>query len=1135
MTRRTRLRKAGRIAGYAVAGLVVLALVTVVVAPIYFQGPRFGRLVDSMLPKMQGQVHVGAGHWNWSTVIALVRGRPAPLELEDLTIIDPEGTEVLHVEKVSARIEVHRDPTRIIVHDLIVTDARWRFARMAKKNKVGFLAAFDSIPRPGKRKPSKPTSSSLEITGARLEGVEATFGFPNWGLLLRDAHGVGALALKGSSFTFDVTGVAVRGGGRLRILGEKSGIVLPIDRGHIDRVATTADDPDSIQLDASGVAVGASRITGKGKFTGIYGVTPASKHGGIEYEAHIENAADAANAIAAHRGLGGKVRFGGANADVRMRFKNPFDWVSIDAEARGFAVKSGDIDVRKVGFHLAAEPIQGRIRVERLSLASPDGGRLEAEATLDRLKVEATVNATRFGARTLMPSALRPFASGTLDGQLQARADLLAGDAELVRSTLIVTRDENEKGPRTVALLAGRSSRAPPGATVVRLAGARLVDGVLRLPRLTLSMWGGRLGAEGRVALWDPGERRWMSPPALDLTLTGDRLQIERLIESNFAGGSLTVAARVRGPADDLALDIAFAETSALTVLGERVRLPARASLRVNDGGLSIDTLPLGGPGLSALIVAGRIARSGRLALDVGIRQFPIDHIPGILGTKLPVDGEISGSVRIVGEPRVPALSGDLMFQDIRYGGHALGGGTVKIVPQAKGAVRAHGKLVDTIAVDARLAPKRSGFEGDVTLTLAKVPIEPFLPRLPAKLSARGVASGTAIARVAPHQPATAEGRLTELTLSLTSPPAPGRPSGTFEVRAENEIVVRARADEGLTLGAARLRSSFGVVEVAGESRGDKLRASLRGRLELGGLASFARPWVDRIAGAIDIDLAGSGHGALDDFALNGDIVVAAPVTLKPAKMSIEASVPSGRLRLANNVLATTSTLPVVVRAERFPTAAVSKLDASARISGRLDGGGAHPKFVARIAVDSVDVQVPLVGRKPIRSAGGEIDLAGDLATGKVEITRIDLPIAAEAEAMTLKPGATVDRASVALRVRGNMRQLVLAGDVDVLSAHVRTDALGSSSSSKGAGGASGSGKKGGPLADHPELEAMRLDVRVRAQGGAIKVDIDNFPDLSIDADLRVTGTVKKPSIAGSPKGANFWSSFVLAIAKLFS
>ena len=818
---------------------------------------------------------------------------------------------------------------------------------------------------------------------------------------------------------------------------------------------------------------------------------------------------------------------------MRLRFTQPFNRIAIDAEARGLDFKSGDFDVRKLAFHVAAEPVQGRIRIDRLSLASPEGGRLEAEATLDRLQAEAKVDATRFPARALLPPVLRPFAGGTLDGQLHVRADLMGGDAELVRSTVVVNREDAEKGPRTIALLAGRSARAPPGAMVVRLAGARLVDGVLRLPRVALSMWGGSLSAEGRIGLWDPAERRWLTPPRLDLTLTGDRIQIERLVSSNFAGGVLTATAHVRGTVDDISLEIAFGKTSALTVLGERVRLPATATLRVDDRGVAMDALPLGGPGSSALIVAGRIARSGRLALDVGIRQFPIAHLPGILGTTLPVAGDISGSVRVVGEPRTPALSGDLTLADISYGGRGLGGGTLKIVPQAKGAVRVHGQLVDTIAVDARLAPKPSGLEGDVALTLAKLPIEPFLPPLPGKLVARGVVSGSAVARVAPDRPATAEGRLSELALSLSSPAAPGRPAGTIDVRAENEIVMRARAGEGLTLGAARLRGSFGVLELAGESRGDQLHASLRGRVELGGLAAFARPWVDRIAGAVDVDLSATAHGAMDDFSLSGDIAIAAPVSLKPASLSVEASLPSGRLRIAKNVLQTASPVPVVVRGERFPAAAVRKLEANARISGRLDAAGAHPTVVARIALDRLEVQIPLVGRKPLRSDGGEIDIAGESTTGKLNVTRIDLPVAAEAEALAASAGVTVDRAAVALRVKGSAKQLLLTGDVDLVSAHVRADAL---KGAAGGGGSSGKGKgKPGPLAGHPEIEAMRLDVRVRSDGGAVHVDVNNFPDLRVDVDLHVTGTAKKPSISGNPRGANVWSSFVLALAKLFS
>src|SRR5262245_9778879 len=102
MTRRTRLRKAGRIAGYAGAGLIALAVVLSVGAPIYFRGERFGQLVEGMLPKMRGQIHVGGGRWSWGTVVALLRSRPAPFEIDDLTNIDPEGTEVLHTEKVTA-------------------------------------------------------------------------------------------------------------------------------------------------------------------------------------------------------------------------------------------------------------------------------------------------------------------------------------------------------------------------------------------------------------------------------------------------------------------------------------------------------------------------------------------------------------------------------------------------------------------------------------------------------------------------------------------------------------------------------------------------------------------------------------------------------------------------------------------------------------------------------------------------------------------------------------------------------------------------------------------------------------------------------------------------------------------------
>ena len=1130
MTRRPRLRKAARIAGYAGAGLVLLAAVIAVGAPIYFRGERFGQLVERMLPDWRGRVHVGGGHWNWGTVISLARGRPAAIAFEDVTITDPEGTEVLHIERVSARIEAHRQPTRIIIHDLDIKDARWRYARMKGENKIGFVAAFESIPRKVRKKPSKPSRAEFSIASARLDGIEATFDDRTWGLVLRDVHGTATLAVKPKLFTFEVKDADVRGPSRLRILGEKSGIVLPIDRGRIDRVGTTADDPDSIHLDASGIAIGRSRIAGKGRFTGIYGLTPASKESGIDLDARIEDAADTLNAIAAHRGLGKRLRAGGKDAQVRLRFAQPFDRIAIEAEASGLDFASREINARDIGFHLTTEPNAGLFRLDRLSLASPEGGRLEASAALERLQLEAKLDFKRFAARQVLPPSLRPAARALVDGVFQVRADLMSGDAELVRSTLVVSLGED--GKDAVALFAGTPARPPPGATLVRLAGVKARDGVLRLPRVDLAMWGGSFAAEGRIAVWDRDERSWLAAPRLDLTLQAKGIQIDRLIGSRFAGGALTFRAHVRGTTDDVALDVEFSEASAFTVLGERVRLPARATLRVADSTIMLADFPLGGPGESMLICAGKIGLSGRLALDVGVRRFPIGRLPGIVGTTLPVAGSVSGAVRIVGEPRLPALSGEVTLADVSYGGRALGGGTIKLTPEAKGAVRARGWLINTIAVDGRLAPRPSGLEGDVTLTLAKVPIEPFLPPLPGKLVPRGIVSGTAIARIAPGKPATAEGRLSELAVSLSSPPVRGKPAGAIDVRAENEIVLRARAGEGLTLGPARLRSNAGVIELSGESRGDDVHAALRGRVELAGLAAFARPWLDTLAGSLDIDITAAGRGGLDDVLVSGDVAIVAPVAVKLASLPVEASLPAGRLRVVKNVVET-SALPVVVRAERFPVAAVRKVEANVRVSGRLDGTSARGKFSGHVALDRVDVFVPLVGKKPIHSAGGLIDITGEIATGKVDVTRMDVAFATEAEALAATAGATVDRAIVALRVRGNSRQLSLTGDVDVVSAHVKASAL------KGGGGKGGGGKGGGasksPLAGHPEIEAMGIDVNVRSRGGAIHVDVNNLPDLRLDVDMHVGGTVKKPSISGTQHGANVWTSFVLTLARLFS
>ena len=47
-------------------------------------------------------------------------------------------------------------------------------------------------------------------------------------------------------------------------------------------------------------------------------------------------------------------------------------------------------------------------------------------------------------------------------------------------------------------------------------------------------------------------------------------------------------------------------------------------------------------------------------------------------------------------------------------------------------------------------------------------------------------------------------------------------------------------------------------------------------------------------------------------------------------------------------------------------------------------------------------------------------------------------------------------------------------------------------------------------------------------------VDVPHAPDLRVDVDMHVGGTIKHPVVSGEPRGANVYSSFVLGLRRLF-
>ena len=155
--------------------------------------------------------------------------------------------------------------------------------------------------------------------------------------------------------------------------------VLPLDRVVINRIATTQDHPDDIQLDLGEADTGRSQLTGLGSFTGIYGATSVP---GIALHVAFARAGDALTAVAAGKGLAG-LAVTGEQAAITADLTQPFAKIKVAAAIRGLDVRYGDDRAQDLGLDLAFDGGAGRVDVTHFGLGAPGGGKLSLEAHLD--------------------------------------------------------------------------------------------------------------------------------------------------------------------------------------------------------------------------------------------------------------------------------------------------------------------------------------------------------------------------------------------------------------------------------------------------------------------------------------------------------------------------------------------------------------------------------------------------------------------------------------------------------------------------------------------------------------------------------------------------------------------------------
>jgi autotransporter translocation and assembly factor TamB len=574
-----------------VAGIVGTIAFAILAASVVLQGPRLGKLIEGALPPNAGKLMIGGVEWHLRALVDIVTDAPSPISVDNLKIIDPEGTVVLDVPHLDARVKLRTlIGGSFSIHDLHVPKVLWRFAAMSHTEGIGFLAALAPKTPPPKPPPDAP-GSFFEIASAELGDLDVIFDFPgSWGLELRHTHARASLIQstvdpKHPVFGFDAGPVVSDGGGYLKILDDN---VLPFDRVTINRVATTKDWPDDIFLDLAGAETGKSKLVAKGSFTGIYGATSVP---GIKLHGDWARAGDALAGVAAGRKIDGLVVGDGGPADgpgahVVLDLNDAFAKLKVKARFDDLDVAFDTNRALGIGFDLGFDAEAGKVDVTKFGFGAPGGGRLGLDAHLDttKLALDAGVRLEGFHTETYVPPPLRELAAGQLDGRIDATADLAHQSARVRRLDLRLARARAGGLPR-----------------VVRVHGDAYVSPqVARTDGLTVAVTGAEATAKGRVEL---------AKQAIELSLDVAASQLARLLEEMHLP-PLADKARVTARAGGT-FDAPTAEGDAVVegvAVGDRSIKELKARFGLKDGVARLDAL-------TGAAFGGELRAQGRLKL----------------------------------------------------------------------------------------------------------------------------------------------------------------------------------------------------------------------------------------------------------------------------------------------------------------------------------------------------------------------------------------------------------------------------------------------------------------------------------------------------------------------------------------
>lgn len=703
-----------------------------------------------------------------------------------------------------------------------------------------------------------------------------------------------------------------------------------------------------------------------------------------------------------------------------------------------------------------------------------------------------------------------------------------------------------------------------------------LEDGTLHVDSLGGHAFGGDFEGRGQLQLFHKTIDRMLKSPVLRFELQGREVELATLLSLGWASGRVSFVASAEGPLDKLRARVQVPAGSRLNVFGSTWELGG-VEVEADPKGVVVRTARLARPGGAQVEVEGRMEFGGPMSWRVAIRDVAIEGLPGLAAAGVPVSGRLSANLQAGGTLVRPTLAGSISFSGVKARGTRLGDGELVISQLGDDGILIKGNLFKRLNLEAAVTYGGAGTRVRGALAFTRLALEDFLPELADLGDGKGLATGRISIDVRPDAPLAVEARLDELQVSITRE---ALDKDGKEVRQRiwlrnAGVLAVAMHGERVVLQPARLVTDGGEFRLAGELNGTALAGAVSGHLSLDLLQPFLRRQVSALTGDLAVDLKVGGTTTRPD--LEGRLAIARPVRIQPVGAAPEVLIPSGAIRLTGDsvqladLAVTIDESTLTLRGEArydqsfqptsFEVHAAGEVNASllttlaatavsdargrARIKAKVSGTPQAPSVEARIDLGEIELRLRSLGRLitlesgtveltskelVLRDVKTRIDDQGRLLIGAagvrpgriaikslyptLELGRIDLPLKGERLTYRVPNSVEIDDLGFTLGLAGDLENgLALRGEVLIMSGRYVQDfqvqelvispRIAESSAR--------------PFYEGNELLAdLALDLRVRTVGDSFIVQNNLAPQIHVIVDLRVSGTLSEPRLAGN-------------------